>query len=115
MDQKKPTPKYTAEFRERGIRLFREQRPDHTSEWGRHCRLRLLFFYRRTGQSLLVAEGRLDTTGHAVMSRSRQRKVMMGRPSWWWTASWSPARIRPCLKKLRTSCRRFCEPVDHLR
>jgi transposase len=32
MDQKKPTPKYTAEFRERGVRLFREQRPDYTSD-----------------------------------------------------------------------------------
>ena len=26
MNQKKPTPKYTAEFRERGVRLYREQR-----------------------------------------------------------------------------------------
>lgn len=33
MDQKKRTPKYTAEFRERGVRLFREQRPDYTSEF----------------------------------------------------------------------------------
>lgn len=32
MDQKKPAPKYTAEFRERGVRLFREQRPDYTSD-----------------------------------------------------------------------------------
>ena len=32
MDQKKPTPKYTAEFRERGVRLFREQLPDYTSD-----------------------------------------------------------------------------------
>lgn len=27
MDQKKHTPKYKAEFRERGVRLYREQRP----------------------------------------------------------------------------------------
>ena len=32
VDQKKPTPKYTAEFRERGVRLFREQRPEYTSD-----------------------------------------------------------------------------------
>ena len=32
MDQRKPTPKYTAEFRERGVRLFREQRPDYASD-----------------------------------------------------------------------------------
>jgi hypothetical protein len=33
MESKKQTPKYTAEFRERGIRLYREQRPDYTSEF----------------------------------------------------------------------------------
>ena len=32
MDHKKPTPKYTAEFRERGVRLFHEQRRDYTSD-----------------------------------------------------------------------------------
>lgn len=32
MDEKKHTPKYTAEFRERGVRLFREQRSDYTSD-----------------------------------------------------------------------------------
>jgi len=32
MDQKKPTPKYTAEFRERSVRFFRKQRPDYTSD-----------------------------------------------------------------------------------
>ena len=29
---KKHPPAYTAEFRERGVRLYREQRPDHTSD-----------------------------------------------------------------------------------
>ena len=33
MESKKQTPKYTAEFRERGVRLYREQRPDYTSEF----------------------------------------------------------------------------------
>ena len=32
MDQKKHTPQYTAEFRERGVRLYREQRPDYASD-----------------------------------------------------------------------------------
>ena len=32
MESKKHTPKYTAEFRERGVRLYREQRPDYTSD-----------------------------------------------------------------------------------
>ncbi len=32
MEQRKPTPKYTAEFRERGVRLYREQRPDYMSD-----------------------------------------------------------------------------------
>lgn len=30
--KKKRTPAYTAEFRERGVRLFRERRPDYTSD-----------------------------------------------------------------------------------
>ena len=30
--KKKPTPTYTAEFRERGVRLYREHRPDYTSD-----------------------------------------------------------------------------------
>ena len=30
--KKKPTPKYTAEFRERGVRLYREHRSDYTSD-----------------------------------------------------------------------------------
>ncbi len=38
-------------------------------EWERRRGLRLRFVYRRTGPSLLVAEGRLNTKGHAVVSR----------------------------------------------
>ena len=30
--KKKPAPTYTAEFRERGVRLYREHRPDYTSD-----------------------------------------------------------------------------------
>ena len=30
--KKKPTPTYTAEFRERGVRLYHEHRPDYTSD-----------------------------------------------------------------------------------
>jgi hypothetical protein len=33
MDKKKQTPRYTAEFRERAVRLFRDQRPDYSSEF----------------------------------------------------------------------------------
>ena len=33
MESKKQTPKYTAEFRERGVRLCRSQRADYTSEF----------------------------------------------------------------------------------
>ena len=40
-------------------------------EWERRRGLRLRFVYRRTGQSLLVAEGRLNTKGQAVESRSK--------------------------------------------
>ena len=40
-------------------------------EWERRRGLRLRFVYRRTGPSLLVAEGRLNTKGQAVASRSR--------------------------------------------
>ena len=32
MESKKHTPKYTAEFRERGVRLYREHRSDYTSD-----------------------------------------------------------------------------------
>lgn len=30
--KKKPTPKYTAEFRERGVRLYRKHRTDYTND-----------------------------------------------------------------------------------
>ena len=40
-------------------------------EWERRHGLRLRFVYRRTGPSLLVAEGRLNTKGQAVVSRSK--------------------------------------------
>ncbi len=39
--------------------------------WERRTGLRLRFVYRRTGPSLLVAEGRLNTKGRAVASRSK--------------------------------------------
>ena len=40
-------------------------------EWERRRGLRLRFVYRRTGPSLLVAEGRLNKGGRAVASRSK--------------------------------------------
>jgi hypothetical protein len=40
-------------------------------EWERRSGLRLRFVYRRMGPSLLVAEGRLNTRGRVVASRSR--------------------------------------------
>jgi hypothetical protein len=40
-------------------------------EWERRSGLRLRFVYRRAGPSLLVAEGRLNTRGRAVASRSK--------------------------------------------
>ncbi|MCC5993889.1 MAG: hypothetical protein JJT99_15355 [Rhodobacteraceae bacterium] len=40
-------------------------------EWEQRSGLRLRFVYRRTGPSLLVAEGRLNTRGRAVASRSK--------------------------------------------
>jgi hypothetical protein len=40
-------------------------------EWERRRGLRLRFVYRRNGPSLLVAEGRLNTKGQAVVSRSK--------------------------------------------
>ena len=39
--------------------------------WERRTGMRLRFVYRRTGPSLLVAEGRLNTKGRAVASRSK--------------------------------------------
>ncbi|MDP7150022.1 MAG: DUF6441 family protein [Paracoccaceae bacterium] len=41
------------------------------SEWERRRGLRLRFVYRRTGPSLLVADGRLNTKGLGVASRSK--------------------------------------------
>ena len=43
-------------------------------EWERRTGLRLRFIYRRTGASLLVAEGRLNTKGRAVASRSKTER-----------------------------------------
>jgi hypothetical protein len=40
-------------------------------EWERRAGLRLRFIYRRRGPSLLVAEGRLNTKGRAVASKSK--------------------------------------------
>ena len=40
-------------------------------EWERRTGLRLRFVYRRRGPSLLVAEGRLNSKGRAVASRSK--------------------------------------------
>lgn len=40
-------------------------------EWERRTGLRLRFIYRRRGPSLMVAEGRLNTKGRAVASRSK--------------------------------------------
>ena len=41
------------------------------AEWERRTGLRLRFIYRRRGPSLLVAEGRLNSKGRAVASKSR--------------------------------------------
>lgn len=40
-------------------------------EWERRTGLRLRFVYRRRGPSLLVAEGRLNSKGRAVVSRAK--------------------------------------------
>jgi hypothetical protein len=49
-------------------------------EWERRSGLRLRFVYRRTGPSLLVAEGRLNTRGRAVASRSKTGRGAMTVP-----------------------------------
>ncbi len=49
-------------------------------EWERRTGLRLRFIYRRTGPSLLVAEGRLNTKGRAVASRSRTGRGLVTAP-----------------------------------
>jgi hypothetical protein len=46
------------------------------SEWEQRRGLRLRFVYRRTGPSLLVAEGRLNSRGVGVASRSRTGRGM---------------------------------------
>lgn len=49
-------------------------------EWERRTGLRLRFIYRRRGPSLLVAEGRLNTKGRAVASRSKTGRGLMTAP-----------------------------------
>ena len=49
-------------------------------EWERRTGLRLRFVYRRRGPSLLVAEGRLNTTGRAVESRSKTGRGLVTAP-----------------------------------
>ena len=50
------------------------------AEWERRRGLRLQFVYRRTGPSLLVAEGRLNTKGQAVVSRSKTGRGVVTAP-----------------------------------
>lgn len=49
-------------------------------EWERRTGLRLRFVYRRRGPSLLVAEGRLNTKGRAVESRSKNGRGLVTAP-----------------------------------
>jgi hypothetical protein len=49
-------------------------------EWERRTGLRLRFVYRRSGPSLLVAEGRLNTRGRAVASRSKTGRGLVTAP-----------------------------------
>lgn len=48
--------------------------------WERRTGLRLRFVYRRTGPSLLVAEGRLNARGRAVASRSKTGRGLASVP-----------------------------------
>ena len=48
--------------------------------WERKTGLRLRFVYRRSGPSLLVAEGRLNTKGQAVASRSKTGRGQVTAP-----------------------------------
>ncbi|MBP7242399.1 DUF6441 family protein [Amaricoccus sp.] len=48
--------------------------------WERKTGMRLRFVYRRTGPSLLVAEGRLNTKGQAVASRSKTGRGQVTAP-----------------------------------
>jgi hypothetical protein len=49
-------------------------------EWERRTGLRLRFIYRRRGPSLLVAEGRLNSKGRAVVSRSKTGRNQVTAP-----------------------------------
>lgn len=49
-------------------------------EWERRTGLRLRFVYRRRGPSLLVAEGRLNTKGRAVASKSKTGRGVVTAP-----------------------------------
>jgi hypothetical protein len=49
-------------------------------EWERRRGLRLRFVYRWTGPNLLVAEGRLNTKGQALVSRSKTRREKVSAP-----------------------------------
>ena len=49
-------------------------------EWERRTGLRLRFIYRRQGPSLLVAEGRFNTKGLAVASRSKTGRGLLTAP-----------------------------------
>jgi hypothetical protein len=49
-------------------------------EWERRTGLRLRFIYRRRGPSLLVAEGRLNSKGRAVVSRSKTGRGVITAP-----------------------------------
>ena len=49
-------------------------------EWERRTGLRLRFVYRRAGPSLMVAEGRLNTKGRAVASRSKTGRGVVTAP-----------------------------------
>jgi Family of unknown function (DUF6441) len=49
-------------------------------EWERRTGLRVRFIYRGRGPSLLVAEGRLNTKGRAVASRSKTGRGVVTAP-----------------------------------
>lgn len=50
------------------------------ADWERRTGLRLIFVPRRTGPSLLIAEGRLNTKGRAVASRSKTGRGLTSVP-----------------------------------
>lgn len=50
------------------------------ADWERRTGLRLIFVPRRTGPSLLIAEGRLNTKGRAVASRSKAGRGLTSVP-----------------------------------